>query len=103
MKINVTDVVHVSMHVMKRGIGLVDGKAKLLLDDYCDGLEIVCLNVRQELNICAKEKRLHMMSRQLLPIKHKRKKSRKKYLITVKNACCSSGISQSQLDSGLVR
>lgn len=32
-------------------IGIVDGKAKLLRDDYCDGLETVCQIVQQERSV----------------------------------------------------
>lgn len=36
------------VHACHEGaIGMVDGKAKLLRDDYCDGLGIVCRPVRQ--------------------------------------------------------
>ena len=38
MKKNVTDVVRVPKLVTKGAIGMVNGKATLLRDDYCDGL-----------------------------------------------------------------
>lgn len=45
-------------------IGMVDGKAKLLRDDYCDGLGTACRHARQELLLLWREKRQLMMRRQ---------------------------------------
>ena len=45
-------------------IDMVNGKAKLMRDDYCDGLGTVCLIVQQVRLPLWKEKRLHMMKRQ---------------------------------------
>mgnify|MGYP000314393298 CR=1 FL=1 len=45
-------------------IGMVDGKAKLLRDDYCDGLGDCCRHARQELLLLWREKRQLMMRRQ---------------------------------------
>ena len=65
-------------------IGLVDGKAKLLRDDYCDGLGD-CL---QGLLLSLKEKRLHMMKQQLRKIcvrKRKQKRVREKLLLHIRD------------------
>ena len=61
-------------------IGLVDGKAKLLRDDYCDG-------ALQGLLLSSKEKRLHMMKQQLRKIcvrKRKQKRVREKLLLHIR-------------------
>ncbi len=43
---------------LENAIGIIDGKAVLLRDDYCDGLETVCQSVRWTLFREAFEERI---------------------------------------------
>ena len=78
-------------------IGLVDGKAKLLRDDYCDGLGD-CLPTcpYRGLLLSLKEKRLHMMKQQLRKICVRESGSRKR---VGENSCCTSGVSRTENDA----
>lgn len=84
-------------------IGLVDGKAKLLRDDYCDGLGD-CLPECPTGAITFVQREAAAYDEQaVIANKAQKKKSRKKYLITVKMHVVVQAYHSRSLDSGLVR
>ena len=78
-------------------IGLVDGKAKLLRDDYCDGLGD-CLPECPTGAITFVQREAAAYDEQaVIANKAQKEKEQKEVSDNCENACCSSGISQSQL------
>lgn len=74
-------------------IGMVDGKAKLLRDDYCDGLgdclpqcPTVCRSVRQEQSVLWSGRLPHTMSRQCWKTREKKQSSQRQNFPAVRDS-----------------
>lgn len=67
-------------------IGMVDGKAKLLRDDYCDVWVTVCRSVRQEQSVLWSGRLPHTMSRQCWKTREKKQSSQRQNFPAVRDS-----------------
>lgn len=86
MKKNATDADSVLLHGHEGAIGMVDGKAKLLRDDYCDGLGDCLPQCRQSNPVLLERGAPPMMSRQCWKTREKKQRSQRQNFPAVRDS-----------------